>query len=996
GTNGQILQTDASGNLSWVTNSGGTTNWAQGGNSFGQTGTIGTNDNQALAFETNNNTRMFINSGGSVGIATSSPSAVFQVGTDLTFETNWPAINFNADGNSTNRYLTSDSSSRIFQNYTDDSLSFNVGAPGTAGNAITWNTAIAIKNATANVGIGTTAPSGRLHVAGGAIVAGPVAAGAGNSGRLELRELAVNGTNSVSLRAADTMASNYTLTLPAGTGTNGQILQTDASGNLSWVTNSGGTTNWAQGGNSFGQTGTIGTNDNQALAFETNNNTRMTITNAGAVGIGTTAPTSALSVQTATDRYGLTHTNGTVIVGSWIGNTSPIGLSGQFGTWTNHNLGFFTNNQPPGMTLKTNGYVGIGTEDPQQRLHVANYNASSDASIFIQNNSNTSGSNAFLMLYATHAAADSFIRYQGNFQSFYSGVDASDSGKFKIGATAASPGPGVNDLMTIENGGRVGIGTTAPSGILHLVGTTSSNSALVVPVATTAARPTSPVNGMIRYNSNTNKFEGREGGSWKDFIGGSAYTGAGTSWVYTANGIDIGTRDPQWVKINSPDNSNPDEALHVVGNIFLEGDSYMQIYDGGVRNFYGKNSWSTNLGSIATYHFTANNGLVLGINTNSPSYALDVNHVGAAYSAIRVPRDTTTNRPTPVPGLIRYNTTTSKFEAYEGAAWVNMIGGGTSQWTTNAGNIYYNTGSVGIGTNSPVAPLDVRKNGEAFINIQSTSGAGQYTNAGINLTGRSNGTSYPAAIMANSGGEIYMESQGGVYTFANQAGTPGVRFDNGTAIFETASGDANIEITSSAANANASINMRSRLGGATQYGYFTAGWNNAFRISSRAGSYSFANAADSGDVAVIDNTGVTSSAFLYTSDRRLKKDIVGVEGLALILNLQGHRFKWKANDQNEIGLIAQEVEEYAPELVVTDSTGRKSVKYGNLVAPLIESTKELYGLCQASKEQWAQLAEQTAKNTRDIASVKAENEDLKQRVDRLEKLVEKLLEEKSK
>jgi len=40
---------------------------------------------------------------------------------------------------------------------------------------------------------------------------------------------------------------------------------------------------------------------------------------------------------------------------------------------------------------------------------------------------------------------------------------------------------------------------------------------LRIPVRTTANRPSSPVNGMVGYNSTTNKYEGYENGSWKSF-----------------------------------------------------------------------------------------------------------------------------------------------------------------------------------------------------------------------------------------------------------------------------------------------------------------------------------------------------------------------------------------------------------------------------------------------------------------------------------------------
>ena len=67
-------------------------------------------------------------------------------------------------------------------------------------------------------------------------VAGTSAAGA----NLKLYEDTDNGTNYVSLKAADTIASNVTFTLPSADGTSGQVLQTNGSGTLSFTTPSSG------------------------------------------------------------------------------------------------------------------------------------------------------------------------------------------------------------------------------------------------------------------------------------------------------------------------------------------------------------------------------------------------------------------------------------------------------------------------------------------------------------------------------------------------------------------------------------------------------------------------------------------------------------------------------------------------------------------------------------------------------------------------------------
>ena len=44
--------------------------------------------------------------------------------------------------------------------------------------------------------------------------------------------------------------------------------------------------------------------------------------------------------------------------------------------------------------------------------------------------------------------------------------------------------------------------------------TLSVNHALVIPTGTTAQRPTSPIAGMIRFNTTTNAAEGYDGQNW--------------------------------------------------------------------------------------------------------------------------------------------------------------------------------------------------------------------------------------------------------------------------------------------------------------------------------------------------------------------------------------------------------------------------------------------------------------------------------------------------
>jgi hypothetical protein len=59
-------------------------------------------------------------------------------------------------------------------------------------------------------------------------------------GQADLRFADSDSSHYIALQAPATVASDYTLTLPAATGTSGQVLSTDGSGTLSWSTGSSG------------------------------------------------------------------------------------------------------------------------------------------------------------------------------------------------------------------------------------------------------------------------------------------------------------------------------------------------------------------------------------------------------------------------------------------------------------------------------------------------------------------------------------------------------------------------------------------------------------------------------------------------------------------------------------------------------------------------------------------------------------------------------------
>ena len=86
----------------------------------------------------------------------------------------------------------------------------------------------------------------------------------------------------------------------------------------------------------------------------------------------------------------------------------------------------------------------------------------------------------------------------------------------------------------------------------------------------------------------------------------------------------------------------------------------------------------------------------------------------------------------------------------------------------------------------------------------------------------------------------------------------------------------------------------------------------------------------------------------YSSDKRLKKNIKPISSaLDKLLQISGVEFDWiekegvHSHKGHDVGVIAQEVEEILPEIVVTRDNGYKAVNYEKIVPLLIEAIKDL-------------------------------------------------------
>ena len=105
------------------------------------------------------------------------------------------------------------------------------------------------------------------------------------------------------------------------------------------------------------------------------------------------------------------------------------------------------------------------------------------------------------------------------------------------------------------------------------------------------------------------------------------------------------------------------------------------------------------------------------------------------------------------------------------------------------------------------------------------------------------------------------------------------------------------------------------------------------------------------------------------SDARLKKNIQPLTtSLTDLIQLTGYTYNWKdarKNPEQQIGILAQEVQKIYPQLVKTSAEGTLSVNYMGLIPVMIESIKE-------QQRQIEKLVQQNVKQGKQIEELKKE------------------------
>jgi hypothetical protein len=683
--------------------------------------------------------------------------------------------------------------------------------------------------------------------------------------------------------------------------------------------------------------------------------TTMILTQLGNVGIGTDSPASKFEVYGGSsgvndvDRYvRFKASNGEKRFDFYVGgtgNASNLGMYTSDGTTKNVQI------SAGGTSYLNAGNVGIGTTTPDSKLEVDMNDASGNRLGFIGDGSTTGAA-----LWTNWTTGASYLDFRlGGTTNTYTKMSITSAGNVGINCTpsyklqwsdgtrtglldtnigAVVIGSVSNDAlalytnltekMRITSAGNVGIGTTSPSSNLQVSGDAYVTEQFGQGV-TIANKLTNYGAEFRTSGASAQIFFGRSGNSVGTGAIGADSTYVMRVWksdfsqpfvIKQSGEVGIGTTSPGTLHSASYGFTR----LHIDGGtdrgqMIIEGDSFA--------------------------------GIVLSDNGATANQRVFVTSVDETKYTIKPLNDNGTS-------------------TVGGVAFTVLHGGNVGIGTTNPTNKLHIQGSQ----TTVYSPTDSGGQASAGTTINNTNTAGNTNNfSQLLFTVGTNNNSVSRIVAIRSGSDasdlaFVGKSTAGVaeYMRIKSGGNVGIGIDNPSALLEVRKGtisgqiakfsaiNPHVVIESSTAG-NAVLHLKPNVTG-SKSGQFkvTAGNGYNFRWSN--------DASGTGEIAYMDlDTSTTGGgdltvkgdviAYGSPSDKKYKENIKPIESaLDKAMQLQGVTFDWKDSEsileiKEDIGFIAQDVQEVLPELVRDNGKGNLSLRYQGITPILLEAIKEL-------------------------------------------------------
>jgi len=413
----------------------------------------------------------------------------------------------------------------------------------------------------------------------------------------------------------------------------------------------------------------------------------------------------------------------------------------------------------------------------------------------------------------------------------------------------------------------VGIGVTANSDRLNVLGTDYNNTAYFLGGSTTGASYGLQIKAGTNSSDYSLLVQNQSGSSTYLKVAGSGNVGIGTtSPKSVSSGISLTIGD-------GASSVQPYLAFARTASGGYWGG--IRWYDNNtIKSFIQEDSdFNLQFGTSNTERMRITSGGNVGIGTSSPVGKFEIASAANNYSTAPAITFTDTLTDANSNRWIIGNIATD-FGSFNIASAPN-----TSSTTFTTRLTIIKSGNVGIGTSSPDWLLKIEKN-------SSTGGGG----------------TYPALVVNNPNAAGYSA----MYFFNGSTNVGGLEYSNsstnlslnayGALLFQTGSGTERMRITS---GGEVCVNRTSGSG--------------KFNVDGTFYMYNMSTGAGNSTLKYNTSTGLVTND---SSARIFKKDIVDLEyGLDAVLKMSSKKYKWKSNDTEDLGFIADEMFEIIPEIV---------------------------------------------------------------------------------